>query len=121
MKALLFPLVSVATLMLASCTQYQQQGALIGGIGGALLGAAFGDDHQDVVAGAAVGAGVGAGAAALKEDADRKSGGIPYGTKTETPSIIASPHPPYQRVNVAGYYPGQIVRDPTTKKLFRLP
>ncbi len=39
-----------AALGLASCTSYQQQAGVVGGIAGALAGAAFGDDHQDVIA-----------------------------------------------------------------------
>ena len=52
---------------LCSCSSYQQQAGVIGGLAGAGLGAAFGDDHQDAIAGALVGAAVGAGGAALHE------------------------------------------------------
>jgi hypothetical protein len=57
----------VSMIPLSSCSSYQQQAGVIGGLAGAGLGAAFGDDHQDVIAGAAVGAALGAGGAALHE------------------------------------------------------
>jgi hypothetical protein len=54
-------------LLFCSCSSYQKQAGLIGGLAGAGLGAAFGDDHQDAIAGALVGAAVGAGGAAIHE------------------------------------------------------
>ncbi|MFC7339569.1 hypothetical protein ACFQY0_20425 [Haloferula chungangensis] len=69
MNALRFFALAGAGLMIpiSSCSSYQQQAGVIGGLAGAGLGAAFGDDHQDAVAGALVGAAVGAGGAALHE------------------------------------------------------
>ncbi|BCX47574.1 hypothetical protein HAHE_14820 [Haloferula helveola] len=156
MKALRFGLIPVTAIALASCTAYQQQGALIGGIAGGLAGAAFGDDHQDVIAGAAVGAGLGTGAAAIHEDSVRRRNyqqyGIPpeqqgrpqpprqqtrpptqqtrpapqqsdYPTaqRTTNPDEVLSPYPPHNRINVQGYRSGQLVKDPNTGEIFRVP
>ena len=150
MKALRFGLIPVTAIALASCTSYQQQGALVGGIAGGLAGAAFGDDHQDVIAGAAVGAGLGAGAAAVHEDGVRRRNyqqyGIPpeqqqrqpqpprqqarptpqqseYPTaqRTTNPDEVLSPYPPHNRINVQGYRSGQLVKDPNTGEIFRVP
>ncbi len=143
-------------LTLASCTTYQQSGAVIGAVAGGLAGAAFGDDHQDVVAGAAVGAGLGAGAAAVHENEVRKrnydrygipqpeggpqdgrgyeqvppepepeprraQGDYPTANPSGVPGQVISPYPPYKKIDVSGFNSGQLAKDPTTGKIFRVP
>ncbi|MBB5350460.1 hypothetical protein HNR46_000684 [Haloferula luteola] len=142
-------------LSLASCTTYQQSGAVMGAVAGGLAGAAFGDDHQDVIAGAAVGAGLGAGAAAISENQRRQRDydryGIPapengsgeayapqqsppsqsapaptpssYPTANPsgTPGQVVSPYPPYKKIDVTGFSSGQLAKDPTSGKIFRVP
>lgn len=108
MKSVGIPAVAAVVIGLSSCTSYQQQAGLIGGLAGAGLGAAFGDDHQDVIAGAAVGAAVGAGGAAIHEESRRRNYeryGIPpegqggqappqeYGQYEEVPGPAADPEP----------------------------
>ncbi len=145
MKKIGIGMLSLAVLGSVSCTSYQQQGALIGGLAGAGLGAAFGDDHQDVVAGAAVGAGLGAAGAAVHENSVRQRNygryGIPpeqqgqprsqapapraedYPTaqRTTVPGEVLSPYPPHNRIDVSGYRSGQMVKDPKTGEIFRVP
>jgi hypothetical protein len=133
---------SLTLLGLVACTSYQQQGALVGGLAGAGLGAIFGDDHQDAVAGAAIGAGLGAAGAAahentrrqgLQSDYDRRrfqgqgrppqqsSQNYPTAQRTTTPGQVLSPYPPHNRIDVSGYGRGQLVRDPQTGEIFRVP
>jgi len=103
MKAVRFLVLSAVALWLplSSCSNYQQQAGLIGGLTGAGLGAAFGDDHQDVVAGAAVGAALGAGGAALHEQSRRQQlerYGIPPGeARQRIPAGRTSSQPPPRR------------------------
>ena len=141
----------VAALGLASCTSYQQQGALVGGLVGAGAGALLGDDHQDVIAGAAVGAGVGAAGAAVHENEMRRRNAARYGNpqprpdgsyqgapqpspqpsprpqdyptaqRTTTPGEVLSPYPPNNRIDVSGFRSGQLVKDPNTGQIFRVP
>lgn len=59
---------SLALAALTSCTPYQQQGAAVGGLGGAALGAIAGNDGGDVIRGAAIGAAAGTGVAAYREN-----------------------------------------------------
>lgn len=142
MKKLAIPTMALVALGLVSCTGYQQQGALIGGLAGAGLGAAFGDDHQDVIAGAAVGAGLGAAGAAAHENVVRQresayrqppsQGGqappppqesedYPTAQRTTTPGEVLSPYPPHNRIDVTGFSRGALVKDPQTGEIFRVP
>lgn len=139
-------LLSLALLGAVGCSSYQQQGALMGGLAGAGLGAIFGDDHQDAVAGAAIGAGLGAAGAAAHENARRQQQGFgrgpatfqrapqrfpgtpqtqarqyPTAQRTTTPGQVFSPYPPHHRIDVTGYRSGQLVRDPETSEIFRVP
>lgn len=145
-------MIFLAVLGLASCTSYQQQGALVGGLVGAGAGALLGDDHQDVIAGAAVGAGVGAAGAAVHENEMRRRNaghqGIqsphgyqgsdqpapqpspqpapqpqdyPTAQRTTTPGEVLSPYPPNNRIDVSGFRSGQLVKDPNTGQIFRVP
>ena len=151
MKKRTVSVIALIVLGLASCTSYQQQGALVGGLVGAGAGALFGDDHQDVIAAAAVGAGVGAAGAAVHENEVRRrnagrysnpqppyQGSSPDNTRpapqpapqpqnyptaqrTTTPGEVLSPYPPNKRIDVSGYRSGQLVKDPTTGEIFRVP
>jgi hypothetical protein len=148
MKMPTVTMISLVVLGLASCTSYQQQGALVGGLVGAVAGALLGDDHQDVIAGAAVGAGVGAAGAAVHENEMRRRNADYYGNptprqyqepgqsapqpepqpqdyptaqRTTTPGEVLSPYPPNNRIDVSGFRSGQLVKDPKTGQIFRVP
>lgn len=135
-------------LLLNSCTPYQAQGAGIGALGGAALGAVAGNDRGDVLAGAALGAAVGTGVAAAQEnerrrtqadyDHYRNSGDrydydtpppretprddYPYAKRTSNPNQVISPFGPnYNVIDVAGFKSGQLARDPSNGKIFRVP
>ena len=131
-----------AAISYSSCTQYQQQGALVGGLGGAAVGAIAGDDGEDVLKGAALGAGVGAGAAALKENHDRNQGyyntggdqvappqppaptqtkNYPTATATENQNLVISPYKPHNVIDVRGFQSGQLAKDPSNNQIFRIP
>ena len=43
------------------------------------------------------------------------------GIKTEDPNFVKSPYPPHNQLDVVGLKPGTLARDPTTKKIFRVP
>lgn len=139
------PLLTIATLgllgLITACTPPQQRGAAYGGLGGAALGAVAGDSRSDVITGAAVGAAVGTGVAAINEDAKRRQeaeetyygsrstprddtptrGNYPTAERTNNPAIVLSPYAPYPPVNVEGYRSGQLVKDPSNLKIFRVP
>jgi hypothetical protein len=139
---------ALSFLFLASCTQHQQQGAGIGALGGAAVGALAGDSGGDVVRGAAVGAALGTGVAALTEQQRREAArddgyyrnSNPYGEapaettpsrpagnsypvaeRTNNPDQVISPFPPYNVIDVAGFRSGQLARDPSNQKIFRIP
>lgn len=49
------------------------------------------------------------------------TGGYPTARKTDKPEEVISPYPPYNVIDVAGFTSGQLVRDPSNKKIFRVP
>jgi hypothetical protein len=135
-------------LLLNSCTQYQAQGAGIGALGGAAIGAIAGNDRQDVLRGAALGAAVGTGVAAMQENERRRSAAesdyyrgsgdrydydtpppqdspredYPYAKRTSNPNQVISPYgPDFNVIDVSGFRSGQLARDPSSKKIFRVP
>jgi hypothetical protein len=48
---------------------------------------------------------------------------IPVARPTGNPNRVISPHPPYNVVDITGFKPGELARDPTIegKKIFRVP
>lgn len=105
---------AVALALLSSCTPYQQQGAAVGGLGGAALGAIAGNDGGDVLRGAAIGAAAGTGVAAYRENQQnrnnnfnntRQSSGTYQPSEppqtTYTPPATSSPPP--QRTSQGNY------------------
>lgn len=118
--------------LLASCSQYQQQGAAVGGLAGGALGAIAGGDSESTIKGAALGAGLGAGIAALQENQRAASSqrdyapptsvnDYPYAEKTRTPGEVISPYPPFNVMDVRGLRSGSLALDPSSKKKFRVP
>jgi hypothetical protein len=80
---------------ISSCTPYQQQGAAIGGLGGAALGGIAGDDGGDVVRGAAIGAAAGTGIAAYRENqANNRNNYDRYNDYDSNNSPNSSPYSP---------------------------
>lgn len=136
--------VAVAGLItaLASCTQYQQQSAAVGALGGAAIGAIAGDS-EDVLRGAVIGAAAGTGYGALRENQEKAKTkstptpkptynagesnrqpsdvGYPNAKLTGTKGFVLSPYPPYNVVNVKGFNSGELARDTSTGKIFRVP
>lgn len=47
--------------------------------------------------------------------------GHPLATATSNADEVISPHPPFKRVNIAGFKSGQLARDPYNQKIFRIP
>lgn len=124
---------AAGALTLASCTPTQQKY----GLGGAAIGAAgaavLGGDSTDVARGAVIGGAGGTGYAIYKDRQNKTTVAppqqpvAPAATKapaaypTDTPGIVISPHKPYNRVDVKGMSPGQLVIDPKTNKHFVVP
>ena len=137
-------------LCLNSCTQYQAQGAGVGALAGGAFGAIAGNDRRDVLRGAALGAAVGTGVAAVSENERRRAaadeeyyrGGqqresgydeprpssdparqnYPTAERTENPDRVISPFGPnYNVIDVSGFRSGQLARDPSNQKIFRVP
>jgi len=104
------------------------------------------DDHRDEAHGAAMGAAAGAGIATGAESAPYASqgeagnypnsggyeqpapprtstgpGNYPYAEKTANPDQVLSPYAPYNVIDVAGFRSGQLARDPSNQKIFRIP
>lgn len=133
----------VGVFLATSCTPYQQRGAGVGALGGAAVGAIAGDSGGDVVRGAALGAALGTGVAAIHEDSQRRAeerdrqyrddrgyGGnappasrdsYPYAERTSNPNQVLSPYAPYNVIDVTGFRSGQLARDPSNQKIFRIP
>lgn len=128
---------TAGALTFVSCTPTQQQYGLGGAAAGAAVGALAGGDSSDVLKGAALGGAAGTGYAVYRE---RKQGNsrpayntpppatpqvdaedYPTGYITNTPGIVVSPYKPHNKVNVKGFNPGQLAKDPTTGKVFVVP
>lgn len=46
----------------------------------------------------------------------------PYATRSsENPNYVVSPYPPHNTIDISGYNPGQIVKEPGTTRIFRVP
>lgn len=124
-----------AVVVLAGCTA-TEQGAGYGTLGGAAIGGAVGGWQ-----GAAIGAGAGALTGALvgnavEQSEERKAraqqpppppppppgAAIPLGLRTDRPGLVKSPwNPNGPLVDVTGFAPGSVVKDPTTGKNFLVP
>jgi hypothetical protein len=50
-----------------------------------------------------------------------RPGEYPTAKPTTKPDEVVSPYEPYNIINVEGYKPGELVRDPHNKKIFRVP
>lgn len=49
------------------------------------------------------------------------AGGYPTAQRTANPDQVISPYEPYNVIDVAGFTSGQLARDPSNKKIFRIP
>jgi len=48
-------------------------------------------------------------------------GGYPTATKTANPNQVLSPYEPFNVIDVEGFKTGQLARDPSNQKIFRIP
>ena len=48
-------------------------------------------------------------------------GGYPWARLTGNPNQVISPYEPYHTIDVSGFSTGQLARDPSNKKIFRVP
>ena len=133
------------TLLLVSCTTYQQQGAAVGGVAGGALGAIAGGNSRSTLKGAAIGAGLGAVISTMQEQNQRNSAqnqqshdrfgnpkpqqnlgspsgsDYPYAETTSTRGEVLSPYTPYNVIDVRGLRSGSLAKDPSCGKIFRIP
>ncbi len=123
-------LAGIGALALAStsCQPNAQTGAATGAAIGAGIGALAGNSGGDVLRGAAIGAGVGAAAGAIAKakryrhaGGDPRVGSYPTASPTNRRDIVRSPYPPRELVNVQGFRSGDLVIDPTSGQVFRVP
>jgi len=49
------------------------------------------------------------------------TGGYPTAERTANPNEVLSPYEPYNVIDVAGFKSGQLARDPSNQKIFRIP
>ncbi len=49
------------------------------------------------------------------------TGGYPTAQRTANPDQVLSPYEPYNVIDVAGFKTGQLARDPSNQKIFRVP
>lgn len=49
------------------------------------------------------------------------TGGYPTAQRTANPDQVLSPYEPYNVIDVAGFKSGQLARDPSNQKIFRIP
>ena len=49
------------------------------------------------------------------------TGGYPTATRTANPDQVLSPYEPYNVIDIAGFTSGQLARDPSNQKIFRIP
>lgn len=45
----------------------------------------------------------------------------PVARKTDNPNQVISPYPPYNLIDVTGFRSGQLAKDPSNQKIFRVP
>lgn len=45
----------------------------------------------------------------------------PMAERTANPNQVISPYAPFNVIDISGYNPGQLVRDPTNNEIFRIP
>ncbi|MEO8614814.1 MAG: hypothetical protein ABI600_06720 [Luteolibacter sp.] len=48
-------------------------------------------------------------------------GGYPTATRTANPNQVLSPYEPFNVIDVEGFKTGQLARDPSNQKIFRIP
>ncbi len=49
------------------------------------------------------------------------TGGYPTAERTANPDQVLSPYEPYNVIDIAGFKSGQLARDPSNQKIFRVP
>ncbi len=49
------------------------------------------------------------------------AGGYPTATRTANPNQVLSPYEPFNVIDVEGFTSGQLARDPSNQKIFRIP
>jgi hypothetical protein len=49
------------------------------------------------------------------------TGAYPAATRTANPNQVLSPYEPYNLIDVEGFQSGQLARDPSNQKIFRIP
>lgn len=49
------------------------------------------------------------------------TGGYPTAERTANPDQVLSPYEPYNVIDVTGFKSGQLARDPSNQKIFRVP
>jgi hypothetical protein len=49
------------------------------------------------------------------------AGGYPTAQRTANPNQVLSPYEPYNVIDVEGFKSGQLARDPSNQKIFRVP
>ena len=49
------------------------------------------------------------------------TGGYPTAQRTDKPNEVISPYEPYNVIDVSEVKPGQLARDPSNQKIFRVP
>lgn len=54
-------------------------------------------------------------------DAPTRPGEYPLARPTAKPGEVISPYEPYNVIDVTGFTSGQLARDPSNKKIFRVP
>jgi hypothetical protein len=50
-----------------------------------------------------------------------RPGDYPLARRTANPNQVISPYEPYNVIDVEGFTSGQLARDPSNKKIFRVP
>lgn len=53
--------------------------------------------------------------------APTRPGEYPTARPTSNPNEVTSPYEPYNIIDVEGFRPGQLARDPSNNKIFRVP
>ena len=124
---------SMIILVFPACSTHTGTGALAGAAIGGGVGAVADGEAESVVKGAAIGATVGALVGALADakvrSEDRSSGEqtvaeaeqYPTATRSSKENRVISPYPPHREIDVTGFRSGELVIDPTTNEVFRVP
>ena len=125
MNAMKYGVLALAAGVMVSCTPYRKQAEVVDSTARHAVGETIGPQERNYAYYGIPDPGD-ADAETDRSGSDAemnqlKPSEYPEAQLTETEDEVLSPYPPFRRINVAGYKPGQLVMDPKSGERFRVP